>query len=70
MVDCITEPMTVSVANTHFSEAVEQKMNNNGDINEAKFCSDIREWWRVEDESGISAETRIRLRSALRLRLI
>lgn len=66
MVDCILEPMTVSVANTHFSEAVELEMRVNGDIKEAGLCRDIRGWWRAEDEAGIPAEKRHELCSLLK----
>lgn len=61
--------MKVSVANTHFSEAVKDEVLRNGDVSEAKFCRDIRDWWRAEDEPGIPAEKRCNLRSGLRLRL-
>ena len=70
MVDCVLEPMTVAVANTHFSEAVESEMRIHGDVKEADLCKDIKEWWRAEDEAGIPAEQRLQLRSSLRTRLM
>lgn len=70
MVDCILEPMSVPVANTHFRKPVENEMRANNCFAEADLCRDIRSWWRAEDEPGISAERRLSLRSSLRRRLM
>ena len=70
MVDEITDPMSVSMAVTHFSEAVELQMRANGDINSADLCNDIRRWWEAEDKAGIPAIERMRLRDCLRKRLL
>lgn len=70
MVDCILEPMSVSVANTHFSESVEKELRQSGFEKEADLCNDVRMWWRAEDEPGITARKRIQMRSALRKRLL
>lgn len=70
MVDCILEPMSVLVANTHFSEAVEREMRQLGYREEAELCNDVRMWWCAEDEPGIPAKQRMQLRSALQQRLL
>ena len=51
MIEEITEPMSVSMAVTHFSEPVERKMRQNGDVDAADLCRDIRDWWKSEDDS-------------------
>ncbi|XP_060558593.1 uncharacterized protein LOC132718911 [Ruditapes philippinarum] len=70
MVSDITDPMSVSMAKTHFSEGVELDMRHNGDIAAADLCRDIRNWWESEDRPGISASTRIKMRKPLRKRLL
>lgn len=66
MVQEIVEPMSVMMALTHFSEQVELEMRNNGDVVAADLCRDIRHWWLSEDEPGISAKERVRMRMNLR----
>lgn len=70
MIEEITEPMSVSMAVTHFSEPVERKMRQNGDIDAADLCRDIRDWWKSEDDPGIPAKDRIVMRQNLRERLL
>ena len=70
MVEDIVDPMSVSMANTHFSKAVEDNMRENGDFESALLCKDIREWWLAEDTPGLQARTRIDMRMNLRRRLI
>lgn len=53
MVDCILEPMSVSLANTIFSENVEKEMRINGNTAEADLCKNVRQWWQAEDKDGI-----------------
>lgn len=53
MVDCILEPMSVSLAKTHFSENVEKEMRINGGTAEADLCKNVRQWWQAEDKAGI-----------------
>ena len=70
MIDCILEPMSVPVAITHFSERVENEMRRNGDHDAADLCRDIRMWWKAEDDPGIKAEERFKMRLPLRNRLL
>ncbi|KAH3892593.1 hypothetical protein DPMN_016714 [Dreissena polymorpha] len=70
MVQEVTDPMSISMATTHFSEAVETMMRNNGDIESAELCKDVRQWWEFEDKPGVSAATRQVLRQGLRQRLL
>ncbi|XP_060581747.1 uncharacterized protein LOC132738297 [Ruditapes philippinarum] len=58
MVEEIVDPMSMSMANTHFSQAVQNAMQENGDFRAASLCADILDWWRAEDEAGISATER------------
>ena len=70
MVEEITDPMSVSMAKTHFSENVEHEMRLNGDTEGADLCNDIRSWWESEDSPGLSSSTRILMRQSLRRRLM
>lgn len=70
MVDAVLEPMSVSFAVSHFTEEVGHEMRQNGDVQAADLCNDIRQWWLVEDNPGIPAFTRITMRYALRQRLL
>ena len=70
MVEEVTDPMSVSMAKTHFSESVEHEMRLNGYTDAAGLCHDIRSWWESEDDPGISSSTRIVMRQALRRRLM
>ena len=47
------------LAQTTFAEAVEKEMQQHGFINEAKWCSLIRNFYRACDESEISVAQRI-----------
>ncbi|XP_062594720.1 uncharacterized protein LOC134256129 [Saccostrea cucullata] len=58
------------MAVTHFSPKVEQVMRNNGDERAANLCSDVRLWWKSEDDPGISAKDRFLMRMKLRERLL
>ncbi|XP_060573074.1 uncharacterized protein LOC132730724, partial [Ruditapes philippinarum] len=70
MVEEIVDPMSMSMANTHFSQAVQNAMQENGDFRAASLCADILDWWRAEDEAGISATERMSMRFKLRRRLL
>ena len=70
MIEDVIDPMSVSMARTHFSQTVENAMRENGDIISAELCSDIRNWWISEDDPGITAMDRIKLRQPLRNRLL
>ena len=65
MVEDIVDPMSISMANTHFSKAVEDSTRENGDLEAASLCKDIREWWFAEDTPGIHTKTRIDIRMNL-----
>lgn len=58
MIQEIVDPMSASMAITHFSEQVESVMRLNGDIASADLCRDVRMWWRAEDEPGICSAER------------
>lgn len=70
MIDAVIEPMSVTVAVSHFGADVEKIMRENGDIKAAELCKDIRNWWHAEDSPGISAKERLELRKPLRSRLL
>lgn len=70
MIEDIIDPMSVSMATTNFSEAVENTMLENGDVDAASLCHDIRRWWNAEDDPGISALDRMKMRTPLRTRLL
>ena len=70
MVEDISDPMSVSMAKTHFSESVEKQMRKNGDDQAADLCRHIRQWWESKDAPGIPAACRIQMRKALFKRLI
>ncbi|KAJ8316700.1 hypothetical protein KUTeg_005748 [Tegillarca granosa] len=67
MVEDVIDPMSVPMSVTHFSSEV---MRDNGDIHAADLCHDVRNWWKEEDEAGISAIDRIKMRFCLRDRLL
>jgi hypothetical protein len=69
MVEDVSDPMSVAMAKTHFSESVEIEMRKNGDSREADLVNDIRTWWEAEDSPGISSVERIQKRKNLRRRL-
>ena len=70
MVEELLDPMSVTMARTHFSETVEFEMRQNGYTSTANFVRDVREWRVANDDPGISAENRIKMRSHLRKRLM
>lgn len=70
MIEDIIDPMSVSMAVTNFSEPVQHVMIENGDIEAASLCHDVRNWWSAEDDPGIAAMTRIEMRKGLRQRLL
>ncbi|XP_052233224.1 uncharacterized protein LOC127846086 [Dreissena polymorpha] len=70
MVEEVSDPMSASMAATHFSEEVEREMIHLGDEKTADLCRDIRLWWAAEDTAGISAKDRVVNRLMLRNRLI
>ena len=41
-------------------------MRQNGDHDAADLCRDIRMWWKAEDDPGIKAEERFKMRLPLR----
>ena len=57
-------------AMTTFSEKVENVMRENGDMNEAKWCKLIREWYSAVDEAGISVSQRIHWMLEMRKHLL
>lgn len=44
MVEEIVDPMSVSMARTHFSETIEKEMRKHGFTSKADFCRDVRQW--------------------------
>ena len=62
--------MSVPMAITHFHPDVEQLMMENGDLQAGTLCHAIRSWWKAEDEPGIPALERIKMRMDLRARLL
>ncbi|XP_060571176.1 uncharacterized protein LOC132729422 [Ruditapes philippinarum] len=70
MVEEITDPMSVSMAKTHFSAEVEEELRFHSEIASADLCKDIRQWWESEDKAGIPASTRVEMRLSLRKRLL
>ena len=62
--------MSASIALTQFCEFVELEMIKNDDIEVASLCNDIRSWWHAEDNPGISAQDRMRMRTPFRKRLL
>ncbi|CAG2256264.1 unnamed protein product [Mytilus edulis] len=49
MIQEIIDPMSMSMAITHFSPEVENMMRSNGDTDSANLCHDIRSWWQADD---------------------
>ena len=70
MVEELTDPMSVSMAKTHFSESLEHEMRLKDDKDVADLCHDIRSKWESEDDPGLSSSTRIEMRQSLRWRLM
>ncbi|KAH3890362.1 hypothetical protein DPMN_014441 [Dreissena polymorpha] len=70
MTECVIDPMSVPFAVTHFSEDVEKAIIEEGYIDEANLCRDVRQWWKADDDPGITARDRIRMRLGLRRRLL
>ncbi|KAH3875896.1 hypothetical protein DPMN_039178 [Dreissena polymorpha] len=70
MVEEITDPMSAAMATSHFCEDVEVQMIRNGVLLAAALCRDVRNWWKSEDQGGISAVNRIKMREPLRERLL
>ena len=66
----IEDPMSVPMATTHFCATVENTMRGNGDTAAASLCQAVRIWWKAEDEAGISALDRIKMRMSFRERLL
>ncbi|MES9972476.1 MAG: hypothetical protein ABW092_20775 [Candidatus Thiodiazotropha sp.] len=62
----LVDKQSVAYAVQTFTETVENALKDIGGINEAKLCSIIRNWYRAEDEQGISAHERCIARLALR----
>ena len=59
-----------SLAQQTFSEPVEKEMEKLGWVNEAQFCRVIRNWYRAEDEAGLSALERFQHRMSMRSYLL
>lgn len=70
MVEEVTDCMSMPMALTHFGYDVQNAMTENGDHRAANLCKSVLEWWRAEDEPGISAHDRISMRLSLRERLL
>lgn len=59
-----------AIAQIVFSSKVEEKMANLGWTSEAMFCRTIREWYKAEDEAGLSIQTRHKYRMNMRKLLL
>lgn len=70
MIQEIIDPMSMSMAITHFSPEVENMMRSNGDTDSANLCHDIRSWWQADDTPGIESQERQIMREGLRRRLL
>ncbi|KAH3822999.1 hypothetical protein DPMN_124794 [Dreissena polymorpha] len=70
MIEEVTDPMSASMAATHFSEAVEIEMRKCDFNKSADLCRDIRLWWESDDSSGQTAAERFFNRDLLRSRLL
>ncbi|KAH3747969.1 hypothetical protein DPMN_182405 [Dreissena polymorpha] len=70
MIEEVTDPMSASMAATHFSEAVEIEMRKCDFNQSADLCRDIRLWWESEDSSGQTTAERFFNRDLLRSRLL
>ena len=57
-------------ARTMFAQNVEDKMNENGDFEEAKFCHTVRRWYEAEDAPGLDAVDRYQRRMEMRQYLL
>ena len=65
MVIDLVDKQDIEFAKTTFSEEVATQMLKLGYTEEAKFCSLISNWWKAEDEPGISAKKRFEFRVAM-----
>ena len=59
LVEDIVDKQSNAFAQTHFSEAVEREMIQNGDLNEGNFCKLIRKWYEAEDAAAIDVSERL-----------
>ena len=66
----IIDRQSNALAQKVFSPEVEREMRQLGYEEEARFCADIRNWYRAEDEPGLSASERHSYRIKLRNRLL
>ena len=66
MVIDLIDKQSNAIAQIVFGEKVEKKMIELGWPTEAKFCKTIREWYKAEDEAGLSQETRLKYRMNMR----
>ena len=66
LVKDLIDKQSVAYAVKTFSEKVEEALLKNGALNEAKFCSLVRNWYQAEDEPGIPALDRCKYRLHLR----
>jgi hypothetical protein len=70
IVEDVIDPMPVPMAITHFCSEVENVMRDNRDLQAASLTQCIRSWWHSEDQPGIQAADRIKMRIPLRNRLL
>jgi hypothetical protein len=70
MVEDIVDSMSMSMAVTHFSKPVQNAMRENGDFEAASLCECVMDWWHAEDDPGLDAIERLKLRMKLRRRLL
>ena len=62
----LVDKQSVAYAVQTFAETVEKALLDVGGVNEASLCSIIRNWYRAEDEPGVSAYERCMSRLELR----
>ncbi|KAK7507914.1 hypothetical protein BaRGS_00000879 [Batillaria attramentaria] len=62
----LVDKQSNTFAQQTFSEKVEAVMMSNGDVNEARLCRLLREWYAAEDMPGLEVTERIRRRLRLR----
>ena len=70
MVIDLIDRQSNAIAQIVFGEKVEEKMTELGWLREAKFCRTIREWYKAEDEAGLSPEIRQSYRMNMRNALL
>lgn len=66
----LIDKQDIEFAKSTFSEAVETSMRELGFPEEADFCQLARNWYRADDEPGISAKLRVQYRVAMKKFLV